>query len=157
MSQQGIRGFYQLTETIKNQLLSDENVNTVTTGDITEIDLSKQTIFPLCHIMVNSVTTQEQVLAFNITVITMDIVDVEKEATIDLFIGNNNEHDILNTQLAVLNKLVMILRKGDLYTTKYQLEGDPSCEPFFDRFENQLAGWACTMDILIENDITICN
>ena len=156
MSQQGIRGFYQLTETIKNQLLSDENVNTVTTGDITEIDLSKQTIFPLCHIMVNSVTTQEQVLAFNITVMAMDIVDVEKEATIDLFIGNNNEHDILNTQLAVLNKLVMILRKGDLYTTKYQLEGDPSCEPFFDRFENQLAGWACTMDI-IENDITICN
>ena len=46
MSQQGIRGFYQLTETIKTQLLSDENVNIVTTGDITEIDLSKQTIFP---------------------------------------------------------------------------------------------------------------
>ena len=154
---QGIRGFYQLTETIKTQLLSDENVNTVTTGDITEIDLSKQTIFPLCHIMVNSVSTQEQVLAFNITVMAMDIVDVDKEATTDLFRGNNNEHDILNTQLAVLNKLVMVLRKGDLYTTKYQLEGDPSCEPFFERFENQLAGWACTMDILIENVITICD
>ena len=28
---QGIRGFYQLTETIKDQLLNDENVNTVTT------------------------------------------------------------------------------------------------------------------------------
>jgi len=51
----------------------------------------------------------------------------------------------------------MVLRKGDLYTTKYQLDGDPTCEPFFDRFENQLAGWACTMDILIENDITICS
>ena len=106
---QGIRGFYQLTETIKTQLLSDENVNTVTTGDITEIDLSKQTIFPLCHIMVNSVSTQEQVLAFNITVMAMDIVDVDKEATTDLFRGNNNEHDILNTQLAVLNKLFPLL------------------------------------------------
>lgn len=157
MSQQGIRGFYQLTQTIKTQLLSDENVNIVTTGDITEIDLSKQTIFPLCHIMVNSVSTQEQVLAFNITVMAMDIVDVDKEATTDLFRGNDNQHDVLNTQLAVLNKLVMVLRKGDLYTTKYQLEGDPTCEPFFDRFENQLAGWACTMDILIENDITICS
>jgi hypothetical protein len=157
MSQQGIRGFYQLTETIKTQLLSDDNVNSVTTGDITEIDLSKQTIFPLSHIIVNSVNTQEQVLAFNITVMSMDIVDVDKEAEVDLFRGNNNEHDILNTQLAVLNKLVMILRKGSLYTTKYQLEGNPTCEPFFDRFENQLAGWACTMDILIENDITICS
>ena len=39
MSNQGVRGFYQITETLKTQLLADENVNTVTTGDITEIDL----------------------------------------------------------------------------------------------------------------------
>ena len=45
----GARGFYLLTETIKTNLLADENVNTVTTGDITKIDLSKQTIYPLSH------------------------------------------------------------------------------------------------------------
>ena len=43
----GIRGFYLLTQAIKDQLLNDVNVNTVTTGDIFDIDLSKQTIFPL--------------------------------------------------------------------------------------------------------------
>ena len=32
MSNQGIRGFYQLTETIKNELLKNVDVNTVTTG-----------------------------------------------------------------------------------------------------------------------------
>jgi len=58
MSQTGIRGFYQLTETIKTQLLSDVNVNTVTTGDIFDIDLSKQSIFPLSHIVINSITTR---------------------------------------------------------------------------------------------------
>ena len=79
---QGIRGFYQLTETIKDQLLNDVNTNTVTTGDITEIDLSKQTIFPLAHIIVNNVTTQEQVLLFNITVMAMDIVNQSKENNI---------------------------------------------------------------------------
>jgi len=47
-----MKGFYQVTETIKNQLLSDVNVNTVTTGDITKIDLSKQTIFPLSHLVI---------------------------------------------------------------------------------------------------------
>jgi len=95
---QGIRGFYQLTETIKDQLLNDENVNTVTTGDITEIDLSKQTIFPLSHIIVNNVITEEQYLSFNITVMAMDIVDESKEPTTDIFRGNNNEQDVLNTQ-----------------------------------------------------------
>ena len=47
MSQQGIRGFYQLTETIKAQLLADVNCNTVTTGDIYDVNLNKQDIFPL--------------------------------------------------------------------------------------------------------------
>ena len=132
------------------------NVNTVTTGDIFDIDLSKQSIFPLAHIIVNSVTLQEQVISFNITVMAMDIVDESKEATTDIFRGNNNEQDVLNTQLAVLNKLVMVLRRGDLYSDKFQLEGDPSLEPFYERFDNRLAGYAATMDVIIHNDITIC-
>lgn len=156
MSQTGIRGFYLLTETIEGQLLSDVNVNTVTTGDIYDIDLSKQSIFPLSHIIINNVTTEESVLRFNISVLSMDVVDESKEKTTDIFRGNNNEQDILNTQLGVLNKLVMVLRKGDLYSSQYALDGDSSLEPFYDRFENKVAGWTATMDVLVANDITIC-
>jgi|TARA_A100001391_G_scaffold26907_1_gene14494 hypothetical protein len=156
MSNQGIRGFYQLTTTIKDNLLNDSNINTVTTGDITDIDLNKQTIFPLAHIIVNNVTTQEQVLSFNITIMAMDMINEYKDAETDIFVGNDNEQDVLNTQLAVLNRIIVLLRRGSLYTTKYQLDGDPSCEPFYERFENKLAGWAATMNILIENDISKC-
>ena len=156
MSNRGITAFYTILDTIKDKLLDDINVNTVTTGDITDIDLSKQTIFPLSHIIINSVTPQEQVLSFNITVISMDIVDINKENKTDIFTGNNNEHDVLNSQLAVLNRLIVLLRGGTLYRDRYQLDGDPSCEPFYERFENQLAGWACTMNILIENNVSNC-
>ena len=157
MSDQGVRGYYQITQTLKTNLLTDENVNTVTTGDIFDIDLAKQTIFPLAHIIVNSVTIQEAALNFNITVMCMDIVDESKEETTDIFKGNNNEQDILNTQLAVANKLVGLLSKGTLYQDKYQLSGDASCEFFYERFENRLAGVACTFDVLIANDINVCN
>jgi hypothetical protein len=157
MSNQGVRGFYQITDTLKTELLSNENINTVTTGDITEIDLSKQTIFPLAHIIINSVTIQEQVLQFNISVLAMDIVDQSKEATTDIFRGNNNEQDILNTQLAVVNKLIGVLRQGTLYTTKYQLASEGSCEFFYDRFENVMAGVACTFDVFVQNDIDLCS
>ena len=112
MSQQGIRGFYQLTETIKAQLLADINCNTVTTGDIYDVNLNKQDIFPLAHIIVNNVTQQEQTLNFNISIIAMDIVDQSKSITTDKFTGNNNEQDILNTQLSVLNKVIQVLRMG---------------------------------------------
>jgi|TARA_R110000744_G_scaffold88405_3_gene172351 hypothetical protein len=156
MSQQGIRGFYQLTETIKNELLADKNVNTVTTGDITDVNLNKQDIFPLGHIIINSVIDEEQVLRFNISILACDIVDQSKELTVDRFKGNNDVQDILNTQLGVLNRLTQRLRKGTLYTQMYQLEGNPSLQPFYDRFENQLAGWTVSMDVLIYNDIYIC-
>ena len=151
-----MKGFYQVTETIKNQLLADVNVNTVTTGDITRVDLSKQTIFPLSHLIVNSVTNDDNVLRFNLSVLSMDIVDISKEAVVDIFRGNNNEQDVLNTQLAVLNKLVQVLRGGTLFQDLYQLDGSPSFEPFYDRFENEMAGWALTFDVIINNDITIC-
>ena len=156
MSNTGIRGFYLLTETIEVQLLADVNVNTVTTGDIYDIDLSKQSIFPLSHIIINNVSAEEQVLRFNISVLSMDVVDESKEKTTDIFRGNNNEQDILNTQLGVLNKLVMVLRKGDLYNNQYALDGNANCEPFYDRFENKVAGWTASFDVLVANDITIC-
>ena len=156
MANQGVRGFYQLTETIKDELLGDENINTVTTGDITDVNLNKQDIFPLGHIIINNVVDEEQVLRFNITILACDIVDQSKSETVDRFKGNNDVQDILNTQLAVLNRLIQRLRMGTLYTDMYQLDGSPSLEPFYDRFENQLAGWSATMDIMIYNDIYIC-
>ena len=151
-----MKGFYNVTETIKNQLLSDVNVNTVTMGDITKVDLSKQTLFPLSHMIVNSVTNEDSILRYNISILSMDIVDISKEEVVDLFIGNNNEQDVLNTQLVVLNKLVQVLRGGDLYTSMYQLDGSPSFEPFMDRFENEVAGWTLSLDVIVPNDITVC-
>ena len=149
----GAQAFYRVTQTIKDELVSNVNVNTVTYGDITRIDLSKQTIFPLSHIMVNNVTQQERVLIFNLTVFNMDIVDYSKEATTDIFLDNDNEQDVLNTQLAVANRMIEKLRSGTLYLDKYQLDGSASCETFMDRFENQIAGWATTFTILVQNDI----
>ena len=49
MTYRGIQSFYDLTTKIKDILQADENTNTVTFGDITEVDLNKQTIF-LCRI-----------------------------------------------------------------------------------------------------------
>ena len=156
MSNQGIRGFYQLTETIKNELLDNVDVNTVTTGNLSNVNLQKQNIFPLSHIIINNVVDSEQTLSFSLSILSMDIVSRSKLETTDIFEGNNNEQDVLNTQLAVLNKLIMVLRKGTLHRDKYQLVGDPSCEPFYDRFENEVAGWTANLDVVIYNDITIC-
>ncbi len=156
MSQQGVRGYYQLTQTIREELFSSPFVNTISIGDISKVNLNKQDIFPLSHIIVNSVSVEEQVLNFNISILACDVVEQTKEETTNRFTGEDNEQDILNTQLAVLNKLIQRLRMGELHQDMYQLDGTPSLTPFHDRFENELAGWSATMNVLIYNDIYIC-
>ena len=152
-----MKGFYNLTDKIKDALLAEPFVNTVTFGSLDDIDLNKQTIFPLSHITVNNSTVGTKTITFNVSILAMDIVDISKDETTDIFVGNDNEQDVLNTQLGLLTRVINKLQRGDLFTELYQVEGDVSCEPFVDRFENKLAGWADTFDVLIQNDMTICN
>ena len=156
MSDQGIRGFYQLTETIKDTLLADVNCKTVTTGNLDDVNLEKQDIFPLAHLIIENVSQEDGVLRFSISILNMDIVDFSKEETTDMFRGNNNLQDILNTQLSVSNRLIQVLRGGTLHQDKYQFDGSASLEPFYDRFENELAGWTASFQVLIYNDIRHC-
>jgi hypothetical protein len=90
------------------------------------------------------------------TVLVMDIKDTSKSEETDKFRKNTDEQDILNTQLGVLNNLMQKLRFGTLHTTGYRLINDPVCEPFADRFENNLAGWNADLTIEIRNDLNIC-
>ena len=150
------QGFYNLTDKLKDELLKDPFVNTVTYGNIFEVDLNKQTIFPLSHFIVNNVVDRGQTLLFNISLLCMDLVDESKDDTEDEFVGNDNEQDVLNTQLAVANRVGAMLKRGDLYKEKYQLDGEISLEPFVDRFDNKVAGWTATFNVVIPNEMTIC-
>ena len=148
--------FYEITQSIKDQLKQDPFVNTVTTGDIFKIDLNKQTIFPLSHIIVNSVSYAGAVLNYNISILSMDIVDESKSKVEDIFLGNDNEQDVLNTQLAVANRFLEVLRRGAL-SEDYELVNDTASIEFFtERFENKIAGVTFTFDIAIQNSMTKC-
>lgn len=149
--------YYGILNILKTELEATNLVNTVTEGDIFRIDLAKQTIFPLSHIMINNATFENNVIRYNVSIIAMDIVDISKDETTDIFIGNDNEQDVLNTQVVMLNRLYDKLLRGDYFTNLGIIDGNPSLEPFIERFENNLAGWTMTFDYLIPNEMTICN
>jgi len=148
--------YFDLIDKIKQHFENDALINTVSQGDLFDIDLNKQSIFPLVHIVVNQATFESNVIRFNVSLLAMDIVDISKDETTDKFTGNDNELYVLNTMLAVQNRCYELLKRGDLYTDKFQVDGDPTCEPFTERMENNLSGWTLTLDVLIPNDMTIC-
>ncbi len=154
-----MQGFYNVTTKIREELEKDEFCKTVTYGDIFNVDLKKQTIFPLSHFMVNNATLNGNIWTFSFSLLCMDLVDKVKdyaEGDPDYFEGVENEQDVWNTQLAVANRVLEMLRRGDLYDQLFQLDGQPSCQPFVDRFENDLAGWTVDFTIMIPNGMTIC-
>ena len=87
----------------------------------------------------------------------MGIVDISNSETTDKFRGNDDEQDVLNTQLATAVRIINKLQRGDLFSSLYQVIDDVACEPFMDRFENKLAGWTATFDVEMQNEMTICD
>ena len=148
--------YFDIIDKLKTHFDGDVLVNTVTQGNLFDIDINKMDIFPLVHIIVNNASLESNVVRYNISILAMDIVDITKDETVNKFDGNDNELYVLNTQLQVLTRCYELLLRGDLWSDKFQIDGNPTCEPFVDRFENKLAGWTMTCDILIPNGMTIC-
>jgi hypothetical protein len=151
-----MNGYYSLLNELNTHFTSDPLVNTITQGSIFNVDLGKQNLFPLVHIMVNQVTFNDNVMTANVTLMAMDNVSQRKEEPTTKFETSDNEIDVLNTQLAILNRAFEMLKHGNIWDNLYQLNGAPTCEPFIERFENYLAGWAMTFDVDFPNDMTRC-
>jgi hypothetical protein len=151
-----MNGFYYVIHKLRDYIKETGFINSVSTGDIFEVDLVKQTIYPLSHIIVNNASPKEFVTSYNISILFMDIVEISKDIPVNLFDNNTNMLDILNDQITIAQRLVSSLKRGDLFNNLIQIDGDPLCEPFTDRFENKVAGWTLTFDIIVPNDMTIC-
>jgi len=150
-----MKTYYDLIDNIYNYLNGNENVTTVTFGDIMEVDLSKQSIFPLSHINVNDVTFSDHIMTFGINVIVMDIVDEDKDdkqSEALPYRGLDNKQDILNTMLTVVNGLQSSLRRGGMQKNNYELLESANATLFEDRFENLLTGWSLVLNIEVPNN-----
>lgn len=156
-----MKTYYQLIDYIFNYLNGNNSINTVTIGDIMEVDLAKQTIFPLAHINVQSVTFEEYLVTFNINVIAMDIVNEDKDDKLSLekpHLGLDNKQDILNTMLTVVNGLQSSLRRGGLYDANVEIDSPASATLFEDRFENLMTGWSMNLVVnMPNNDMGLIN
>src|SRR5210317_1564794 len=121
-----MKEFYDLVDDIYEALISNSFVNTVTFGNIMDVDLSRQSIFPLSHINIQDAVFGEHTITFSIQVIAMDMVDESKDDRFSTDAvphrGLDNKHDVLNTQLAVINSLQSSLRRGGLNSDNYVLE-----------------------------------
>ena len=70
--------YYDVTKRIYEHLINDPDVNTVILGDIDDIDIDKQTMFPTSLITATQATPINGIMRFNLTISCMDIIDHSK-------------------------------------------------------------------------------
>lgn len=152
----GVESIYRIVQSIESELISNPFCNVVTLGQLTEVDLAKQTIFPLANITLNSVQNNENTLTFAITIVNVDIVEISKDEPENKIFGNDNLMYIWTNQLYVINRLINRLRQQTIYQDGWELDGSPQSDFIDKEMENMLAGFETTLSITIPNGINVC-
>jgi len=146
--------YNNLIDTLKELGEQHQQISTTTTGDIYDIDLEKNTKYPLMHINPINVTTASFGLTYNFQIFVMDLVEPD----------NANEQDVYNDVLQTCIDIISIFRNSkwqsqltlDIDAPVYFTEGDYTLEPFTERFDQSVTGWVFQIGIVVANDFQSC-
>ena len=160
--------YNNVINTLKQLGTEHNQIQTTTTGDIFDIDLSKKTLFPLFHINPVSVTAGESTLTYNFQLFIMDAVS-EKEDWTDANFQSadylSNEQEVLSECLQICTDIIGVFTNSkwqsqltnDIDAPVYFSDIDFTLEPFNERFDNMLTGWTFEIGIIVHNDFQTCN
>jgi len=147
--------YNNVIDTLKGLGEQHNQISTTTTGDIWDIDLEKNTKYPLMHINPINVTTGRVGLTYNFQIFVMDLVEP----------GLENQQDVYNDVLQTCVDIISIFRNSkwqaqlalDLDAPVYFTEGDYTLDPFTERFDQAVTGWVFQIGILVDNSFQSCN
>ena len=150
-----MNGYSELLRYIK--LIGQPLVNTVTQGEFGDLDIDKKNIFPLLHVVVgNASFPSEGIVEFDAQLGCFDIRDINKEINTDKYYDNDNEIDNLNSTLAILNR-IWLLMLNDFEENNITASASPSLEQFTESHKNLLDGWIMTFKVQVPNTtINLC-
>ena len=167
--------YNNVVNTLVRMADNHQQVSTVSVGDIYDMDLEKETKFPLFHINPTSVTTGDSSLTYNFQIFIMDMVSEKSDwqteqqsalAYAKLVDTKNNEQEVFNQTLEICTDFIGMLRHSgrqslegvnDINKPLYFTEGQFTIEPFTERFDNLCCGWVFQIGVFVQNDFQTCD
>ena len=148
--------YNNVIDTIKCVGEQHKQIQTVTSGDIWEIDLEKNTDFPLFHVNPVNVGVSMSSQTFNFQLFVMDLVEPDE----------SNEQEVMSDMLSIMTDIIAKFKHGEIlygYDTtpgeepRYFVDNDFTIEPFTERFDNSVTGWVMNFPIVIESILDTCD
>ena len=151
-----------------------KQISTTSVGDIFDLSLEKDVLYPLLHINPTGVTTGDSQLTYNFQIFIMDMVSEKSDWTMNnasadfpkLVKTLSNEQDVLNEALQIATDFIGMLRHSerqslegtnDINAPVYFTQDQFTLEPFSERFDNVACGWVFNLGVLVQNDFSTCD
>lgn len=152
--------YYNVLNYFKTIMKNHPSIQSVTYGDIDSIDDKQYTEYPLGNVLITDSRFETSTTTFTVQ---LTIADKQKNLNNESsgstnaqtipFYGVDDMVDIHANTLAVLNDLTSYTQRG---VQGFEVNGDITCQPFSDRFNNGLAGWVANFELTTHNDKNRC-
>lgn len=143
-------GYFGITDAIRKSFSQTERVQTITHGDLNMIDLNRQSIYPLVHVVCSGATFNERTTDYIMSVTVMDLVDFTRDDVRDEsepFYGTDNTQDVLHDLALTVEQALDKLRRGDIRNDLIELIGNSNGTAFINDSEEVVAGWNLTLNL----------
>ena len=147
--------YNNVIDTIKCVGNAHLQIQKVTSGDIFDIDLDKNTKFPLMHINPTTTEVGKNELTMNFQIFICDLVEPDE----------SNEQEVLSDTQQIAVDIISIFQHSEtLYSSgnlsqgqeaRYWTNDSFTLEPFTERFDNSLTGWVFTLPVIVENTYAV--
>jgi hypothetical protein len=136
------------------------SITKVTQGDIYNFDATEFPQYPIGNVLIQATTFGKKTTDYKVQLIVADKVKVLENRSdgrtneqVVPFNGTDDVVDIHANTLSIVNDLTAYTQRS---TYGFEINGDISCTPFVDRFNNGLAGWSAEFDLTCHNDKNRC-
>jgi hypothetical protein len=150
--------YSQILQYLKTLGEQDPFVETITQGDMSDVDINKMNVFNMLHIDVLSAGfTNGQTITFDLEIMCGQLRDSNKQDEGTKFWNQDNEVDNLNETMAVLNRLWFKMLQ-DFTDENISVTQTATLEQVTEWNQNLIDGWLMTFTIELPNStISLCS
>ena len=151
--------YSELLRYIYDLAMGDVFINTVTQGNVEDVDLNKGNIFSLLHVVIDGGGfTNGSTVLFNVSLQCLALRDINKDEVVeDKFWLQDNQVDNHNETLASLNRLWTIMLK-DFDKRDITASENPTLSKISFEGTNLYDGWDLSLDVELPNTtLNLCS
>ena len=146
--------YYKATQLIRTIARETTLITTVSHGSLNDIDVKRQTLFPLLHVVPVNFSNIGATVTYSFTLYFCDLIDFNKKDQYkqkEPWWNTDNSIDVLHQMSMAAQMFIDKINRGDSYNLDFRIEETNTGTFFTNRVENLLTGVQLEFSVTMPN------